>query len=331
MSTKAWVVTCLATGVLGFGIGVTQRGEEPAAVVSTPPPAPRVAIVPTAPAKEPVPKAQVKASPPVEAPQPTAVTAETAADRRERGRKEMIEARQQEFLAKMDGERFVTYDALLTGLGMNGEQIKEVSQKLRGLHEQAMVAGEPMGALALQRAEYDRHMREVLGEDGYRIYREFEDSKPYRREVAKIVELAQGKETAIEPARQQELVSLLSRFDIKIDESWDGPYDPLPSPLAGAEPIAKKVGAQARSLKEGLRAMEQDPAWHALPEEVAAVASEYLRNRTTALDKQGQDLLRRSRLTPEERREQMTQEIMETRAKLQLERDQRAAQGSRSP
>jgi hypothetical protein len=113
--------------------------------------------------------------------------------------------------------------------------------------------GEVLRQLALVRAEYDKHMRSLLGEDVYRQYLVFEASKPALREYEMLREFAlEKRDLSLDPAEAHVLVDLIGEAGATTTVTWSGPYDPLPRPMAGDLLIGEKQLRLARSREHRL-------------------------------------------------------------------------------
>ena len=183
---------------------------------------------------------------------------------------------QDRFVAETAIKRRATYALILSELGLNQDQITQISDKLIDLHREAITAGDAMMRLAKARANFDREIKELLGDENYLEYRAFEDAKPFRREVEHLKELAATRRIMIEPVVEQELVRLFQQLDLQTMESWDGPYDPFPAPRVGEAQILPGTVLQLTRVSERFLALQHSAEWRALPLPIRDVTAEYL-------------------------------------------------------
>ena len=154
-----------------------------------------------------------------------------------------------------------------------------------------------MLALQLERARFDAEIRSKLGDSSYERYREWEREKPLRQELAAMYAFAEQQGTPIDPAHDSILRGALEDYNLTTTEAWDGPYDPLPSPVAGKEAVLTKVGREIEQLTNGLQALESTAPDDALPIELLPTLREYVSQRIQVLQRVKSVTL----MSPEER------------------------------
>jgi len=136
-------------------------------------------------------------------------------------------------------ENLRDYEAILEKLGLSGEEAESVIEQRKLLLQDAIITGESSTKLQKERIAYKKHLKDTLGEEGYAQYKTFELSRVSSKELGKInCELERFGETI--PSEQTDLVvQLLNRTGAITSHSWDGPFDPLPSPQVGMEAMLK--------------------------------------------------------------------------------------------
>ena len=148
-------------------------------------------------------------------------------------------------------QKAASYTRIFTELGLTPEQEDQFKAKLADLHRKAIAAGEPMQELGQARVDYDEQIRAALGPEKYLRYREFEESKPARRELELIREFAaKSNHVAIGATDAAGIVELVKRTKATTTEEWHGPYDPMPHPEVGLERLVVVLGQKVARLRQ---------------------------------------------------------------------------------
>jgi hypothetical protein len=178
-------------------------------------------------------------------------------------------------LARTATENASLYGSVLSELGLAPEAILQVESNLIELVKEAMTAGEPMGRLAMARAAYDTNMQVLLGEEGYKQYRLFEASKPALREYEMLQKYALEKRgLSLDPAEAPVFVDLMREAGATTTESWAGPYDPLPRPVAGSLAI-EQMETDYNALVDKANALLDAAVAAGLSEEYVQLLEDY--------------------------------------------------------
>src|SRR5690606_37371665 len=128
------------------------------------------------------------------------------------------------------------YAPRLAELGLTSEQSEEALSRMSKVRDTAVINADSLLSLMMQRAQHDHKMREALGEEGYKRYRQFESEKAFHSQVNRqIIPFAKEQGVAISDSVASSLASLLAKHGVTTYETWDGPYDPLPRPGIGVE------------------------------------------------------------------------------------------------
>lgn len=144
------------------------------------------------------------------------------------------------------------YASFLSEHGLSQDQIKGALSRLDLLVKGAIMAEVPMQKLRIARADYRKEMKALLGDTRFARYESFEMAKPYRREADYIDEYACKQKAQADPKFKTRLVELLQEFHLHTTESWDGPYDPLPRPLAGTKSVVESIDEYASRISSGM-------------------------------------------------------------------------------
>jgi len=129
---------------------------------------------------------------------------------------------------------------------------------------------------------YDNNLRSLLSEDGYKRYRDYEKSKPARREYEMIKEHAATKlGLSLDAGQADSIVALIRDAGATTTETWHGPYDPLPRPVAGAE-LVDQMQADYLSLLNNANSLLTAAAESGMSEEYLQILQEYYTDKTQA-------------------------------------------------
>jgi hypothetical protein len=164
-----------------------------------------------------------------------------------------------EFVARTAKERDAEYTQVFSQLGLGAEAIDAFKQKLIEVHKKAISAGWPLSALAREKKDYDEELRSMLGEDKYARYRDYEETKPARREL-QLIQSLEASNVSLNSEESDKVIQLIKASQAYTTERWDGPYDPLPAPTSGRAQERKRLSQSISELSyrssmvvEGLR------------------------------------------------------------------------------
>lgn len=191
------------------------------------------------------------------------------------------EQRLEEWVQKTAAERDEEYTRVFGELGVGASDIERIKSNLVELHRNANAAGDPLGQLVLARSAYDEEVRSILGEENYLRYRTYEATKPAVREYGMVEEYALNHHKfSLDPAYKDQLVQLISEAKAATTETWDGPYDPLPRPVAGTAAI-QKLEDDYSALIEKTKILLESAATTTLPDIYLEILAKYYANKQT--------------------------------------------------
>jgi hypothetical protein len=135
---------------------------------------------------------------------------------------------------------------LLSESGFSSEEIQRILTERRMLHWQAREAGESRQKLVQSRIDYDRSLKETLGDVGYEKYRALETRKRIEPSVQALKALASESGVPFSEPGSKAASDLMAKYvgSVRLDERWNGPYDPLPRPsggVSGAEEMRRDL------------------------------------------------------------------------------------------
>ncbi len=217
---------------------------------------------------------------------------------REKIKREVIRRGIEAALARKAAEDAELYEPVLQELGLTPEAITQVRSNLVELHKKADTAGEPMGQLAIARAEYDNQMRSLLGEDAYERYRLFEASKPALREYEMLRQYAIEKRGwSLDSAQAHVFIDLMRDAGATTTVTWDGPYDPLPRPIAGSF-LIEALEPEYNVLVDKANSLLDSAVTSGISEEYIELLEEYYTDKA----QEAYDKMVYWHMSPEERR-----------------------------
>ncbi|HRY46516.1 MAG TPA: hypothetical protein P5186_00580 [Candidatus Paceibacterota bacterium] len=222
------------------------------------------------------------------------------------------------WVTNMAADRDEVYTQLYSSLGLDTESIARFKSKLMGLHRKASAAGDPLLELVIARNNYDEEMRSALGDEKYELYRQYEARKPARREYAMLQEYASKHDFQLDPAYASQIVDLMHAAGATTTESWDGPYDPLPSPAAGKNRILEIRSADYSNLQQGWAALK-DAAVHAnIPDNYRILLQDYYKMKLGQISSELAELQRPWDEVLKEKREESDRLFEEMRLRGEL-------------
>lgn len=173
-------------------------------------------------------------------------------------------------------EASAEYDRVLADSGLDSTQVASVKDMLVGLHHSTISAGDHMFDLLSSRAKYDETIKQLMSPEAYRNYRNYEASKPAKREYDEIDRNRRKANAPIPDEYRDKIVSLIKEVGATSSETSHGPYDPPPMPALGQDAMAKlrsETEALAPKANELLSRMQRE----GLPDEVIeGIRSYYL-------------------------------------------------------
>ena len=157
--------------------------------------------------------------------------------------------------------------------------------------------------LDAQRA-YDREIHAAVGDEKYQRYRDYEDSKPSRREDKLLEEFAaRSNNQALDPAYSEKIIALFKVFKATTTESWHGPYDPRPHPEVGQEKVLAELNRQLAVYRPASSNLVEALPKTDLPKEYQQILREYCSDKVAELERQivemslpRDEIIRRNRL-----------------------------------
>jgi|GEM_PF-2779796 len=141
----------------------------------------------------------------------------------------------------------------LVQLGLDPVQITHVLSNRAVMYGLAVKAGDRAMELSSFRNRYTSELRSILGEESYAKYKDYELQKPARR----IMEAAIG-EQALSQASDEEkagILTVIRRLNPPTPQTWDGPFDILPRPLAGSEQLIPFYQSEIVQLRSALQSL----------------------------------------------------------------------------
>jgi hypothetical protein len=184
-------------------------------------------------------------------------------------------------------ENDAEYTRIFGELGMMPTDRERFKLELTELHRKAIAAGEPMRELLKARLDYDKGIHGVLGDENYQRYRDYEESKPARREYTLLQEFAsKSNNLAIDPAWSEKIIRLFKDSKAITTETWQGPYDPRPHPEVGVVMVATALSREAADYRKASSNLLQTLPKTDLPLEYQRLLRDYCSQKTTDMERE---------------------------------------------
>jgi hypothetical protein len=199
-------------------------------------------------------------------------------------------AREQSMLSNLvsrtASENDPDYTRLFTELGVKPDEGERFKSQLTELHRKAIAAGEPMQELLLARLAFDKEIHAALGDENYHRYREYEESKPARREYDLLREFAtKSNNLAIDPAFSEKIIGLIKNAKATTTETWHGPYDPRPHPEVGQQMVLVKLTRQLSELRQASSNLVQALTKSGLPDDYQRLLKDYYASKVDEIER----------------------------------------------
>jgi len=151
----------------------------------------------------------------------------------------------------------------LVNLGLDPLQITHVLSNRAVMYGLAVKAGDRAMELSGFRNTYTSELRSMLGEDGYAKYKDYELQKPARRIMAAAI----GEQALSQASDEEkaEILTLIRRLNPPTPQTWDGPFDILPRPLAGSEQLIPFYQTELHQLRSALQSLPAEFQKQRLP------------------------------------------------------------------
>lgn len=180
------------------------------------------------------------------------------------------------FVSRTASENDPDYTRLFTELGLKPDKGELFKSRLTDLHRKAIAAGEPMTELLHARLAFDEEIHAALGDENYHRYRDYEESKPARREYELLREFAtKSNNLALDPAFSGKIIGLIKDAKATTTETWHGPYDPPPRPGVGKQMVLNGITHQLFELRHASSNLVQALPKSVLPNEYQRLLKDY--------------------------------------------------------
>ena len=184
---------------------------------------------------------------------------------------------------QLSPEKAAELDQMFASLGLpaeTGQQFQNHAMKIRRAAGDAEFA--IMQLLQAQYA-YDKKMRSLLSATNYAKYRQYEGVKRALCEYEHLQSYAEECDFKLEAGYKSKLVEIIHQADAYTVDIWSGPYDEVPTPIAGAEPVIQHAKGQMADLKEKLPRIDKKAAELHLPEAYRKFLNDYYTHKIQSL------------------------------------------------
>lgn len=147
------------------------------------------------------------------------------------------------------------YGPLVSSFAISPERHENILEHLSKIFSASLEAESAIAQLTLARNDYDKTLRETLSAEEYNQFREFEESKPAKRELELITEFLSARQMQL-PASD---IGVLTRFirdeRATTERFFHGPYNGLPEMAFGEENVSVALSRDADRIEKAAAAM----------------------------------------------------------------------------
>ena len=206
---------------------------------------------------------------------------------------------------QLSPEKSAELEELFASLGLPPEtrqQLQNHAMKIRRADGEAEFT---IMQLLTAQYEYDKKVRSLLSAANYAKYRQYEGAKRALCEYEHMQNYAEEYDFKLEAGYKSRLMELIQQEKAYTVEIWGGPYDGVPRPIAGAEPVIEDAKAQIADLTEKLPRVDRKATELRLPETYRKFLQDYYTRKIQSLEnvcKQMDPAYQRAKMEEEQRR-----------------------------
>jgi hypothetical protein len=179
------------------------------------------------------------------------------------------------FAAQMASNNAPALREQFSKLGVEDQKAQLLEKHAEKIMWASLEAEQAIRQVLMARSEYDKRVRSVLSDEGYKQYRDYEDSQAARREHRAITAYAEQTGFTTDSAYNDQVVAVLQQLNAYTQISWHGPYDGLPQTVVGREMVASHRSNEINKLSQAATQLREVAAQAALPEALVNVLESY--------------------------------------------------------
>jgi hypothetical protein len=179
------------------------------------------------------------------------------------------------FAAQMASNNAPALREQFSKLGVDDQKAQLLEKHAEKIMWASLEAEQAIRQVLSARSEYDKRVRSVLSDEGYKQYRDYEDSQAALREHRAITAYAEQTGFRTDSAYDDHVVAVLQQLDAYTQISWHGPYDGLPQTIVGREMVASHRSNEINNLSQAATQIRNVAAQAALPEALVNLLESY--------------------------------------------------------
>jgi hypothetical protein len=179
------------------------------------------------------------------------------------------------FAAKLGSNNAPKLGIFLSHLGMAPENVEQLQVHNQKIILASLEAEQAIQQVLLARHDYDKRLKSLLSPEGYSSYRAYEDFQPALREYDSLENFAGQDNLRLDPAYEQQTLTLIQQAQAYTSGWWHGPYDSLPPIGVGEEMISRQLTEEIGQITRAAAQLKQDATAAGLPEQYVSILNRY--------------------------------------------------------
>lgn len=186
--------------------------------------------------------------------------------------------------------------------GVPAEKVDSLHGHLSKIMKASLEAEGSIKQLLSARVEYDRRVRELMSEDGYSRYKEFEGSRAAERELQGLSDFLSRSRLTIDEPTSGLLRELIVDSATISAKTWHGPYDGLPEVAVGHEHVTENLKNEIARRRDAIESLEAGLGSIGISDEVRGLVRSYYSEKLAALEENLQNLVKWKGMRPAEKK-----------------------------
>ncbi len=138
--------------------------------------------------------------------------------------------------------------ALLNSYGLPQKIACQIETHLMKIHQAASETEAAMIQLLTAKQDFDKNILSILSSDNYENFRLYFNKYSARRDIILVQQYATNNNIIIDINNISNVCILINNSIYYTEEHWNGPYDPIPSPLVGRKEVLKRTQERLEKL-----------------------------------------------------------------------------------
>ena len=189
--------------------------------------------------------------------------------------RKLMESAISAFAAKLGSNSAPELGIFLSQLGMTPENVQQLQVHNQKIILASLEAEQAIQQVLLARYDYDKRLKSLLSPEGYSSYRAYEDFQPALREYDSLENFANQNNLRLDPAHEQQTLTLIQQAQAYTSGWWHGPYDSLSPIGVGEKMVSKQLTEEIGQITRAAAQLKQDATAAGLPERYVDVLNSY--------------------------------------------------------